>query len=99
MDRWTDGRMDGRMDGRTDGWMDGNSPLCSTGLRPLWVRCPASLCITFKNDEQGTGIADHMISLDYLLFFTDDEPYFFYTFSFLNELIYKARISLDLKQI
>ena len=30
----------GGMDGRTDGRMDGNSPPCSTGLRPLWVRCP-----------------------------------------------------------
>merc|ERR1712002_1275787 len=53
-------------DERTDGRTYGNSPLCSTGLRPLWVRCPASLYITFKNDEQGTGTADHMISLDYL---------------------------------
>ena len=46
--------------------MDGNSPLCSTGLRPLWVRCPASLRVTFKNEKQGMGTADHMISLDYL---------------------------------
>merc|ERR1712228_644758 len=51
---------------RTNGRMDGNSPLCSTGVCPLWVRCPASLCITFKNDEQGMGTADHIISLDYL---------------------------------
>ena len=33
------GQMDvrtyGRMDGRTEGF-----PLCSTGLRPLWGRCP-----------------------------------------------------------
>ena len=58
------------MDGRTDGQMDGNSPLCSTGLCPLWVCCPASLHVTFKNEKQGTGTANHMISLDYLLIFT-----------------------------
>ena len=57
--------MGGRMNGRTDVRMD----VCSTGLHPLWVCCPASLCITFKNDEQGTGTADHMISLDYLFSF------------------------------
>ena len=43
--------------------------MCSTGLHSLWVCCPASLCITFKNDEQGMGTADHMISLDYLFSF------------------------------
>ena len=51
------------MDERTDG----DSPLCSTGLRPIWVRCPASLDVTFKNEKQGMGTADHMKSLDYLL--------------------------------
>ena len=63
-----DGWTDGRTDGRTDGWTDGRTEIlpCSTGLRPLWVRCPASLRVTFKNEKQGTGTADHMISLDYL---------------------------------
>ena len=35
---------DGHMDGQMDRWMDGHThrfPLCSTGLRPLWARCPA----------------------------------------------------------
>ena len=37
---WTDGWMDGQ----TDGWTDGQEfPLCSTGLRPLRGRCPASI--------------------------------------------------------
>ena len=27
-------------DGRSFGRTDGNSPLCSIGHRPLWVRCP-----------------------------------------------------------
>ena len=57
---------DGWMDGWTDGWKF--SPVFySTGLCPLWVRCPASLRVTFKNEKQGMGTADHMISLDYLL--------------------------------
>merc|ERR1711875_99785 len=34
---WGGGQTDGRTDGRTD-----KSPLCSTGLRPLRGRCPAS---------------------------------------------------------
>ena len=38
------------------GWMDG------------WmVCCPASLRVTLRNEKQGMGTADHMISLDYLL--------------------------------
>ena len=35
-DGWTDGRTDGRTNART------KVPLCSTGLRPLRGRCPAS---------------------------------------------------------
>ena len=54
------------MDERTDGQ---EFPLCSTGLRPLRVRCPASsqIChdeyINQFTDEQGKGIADHILPL------------------------------------
>ena len=40
MEQQTDGRTDGRTNGQTDRRM--KVPLCSTGLRPLWGRCPKS---------------------------------------------------------
>ena len=55
------------MDGQMDKWTDGQElPLCSTGL---WVCWPTSSQIFLNEyinqftDEQGKGIADHMLPL------------------------------------
>ena len=37
-----------------DGWME-SSPLCSTGHRPLWGRCPASLSLKSPYLSAGQG--------------------------------------------
>ena len=58
------------MDAQTDERMEGQKfPLCSTGLCPLWGRCPASTqnhlnkYINQYINEQGKGIADHILPL------------------------------------
>ena len=58
------------MDKQTNERMDGQRfPLCSTGLRPLWGRCPASTqnhlnkYINQFVNKQGKGIADHILPL------------------------------------
>ena len=61
-DGWTNGRTDERMAGQ-------KFPLCSTGLRPLWGRCPASTqnhlnkYVNQYINEQGKDIADHILPL------------------------------------
>ena len=63
------GLTNGRTDERTDKRMN-ESPLCSTGLRPLRGRCPASFQFTTMQ-SRATGIADHVLPLGdlFLLFF------------------------------
>ena len=56
-----------RIDRQTDGWTNGRMnrfPLCSTGLHPLRVHCPAYLKgWLIKMSEQGKGTADHILPL------------------------------------
>ena len=59
---WTEGR---QTEGQTD-----RLPPCSTGLHPLWGRCPASPgsnSESFKAGQQ--GIADHILPLGNLYLF------------------------------
>ena len=49
----------GKADRRTDAWTD-IFPLCSSGLSPLWGRCPALVNLNHTILEQGMGTADHI---------------------------------------
>ena len=51
--RGRDGRLDIRSLGRSVGRTDRNYPLCSIGLRPLWVRYPKRLTSLFNFSEIG----------------------------------------------
>ena len=58
------GRMEGQMDRRTDGHMEIH-PCVLQDIGPLGPLPCSQPTITANHTEQGKGIADHMLSLDY----------------------------------